>query len=112
MRRDAHHLLRIRQCSWVLARARTTRLRLRPAPESFARDRLEQDRQSDSLIGPARPTAPSRETAMSDQNDQQEQGLERRYTVRQVTNIQASWTEQGRGEEGKFTLQLILDNGA
>jgi len=31
--------------------------------------------------------------------------------VRQVTNIQASWTEQGRGEEGKFTLQLILDNG-
>jgi hypothetical protein len=31
--------------------------------------------------------------------------------VRQVTNIQASWTEQQRGEEGKFTIQLILDNG-
>jgi hypothetical protein len=31
--------------------------------------------------------------------------------VRQVTDIQASWTEQERGEEGKFTLQLILDNG-
>ncbi|MGG5811891.1 hypothetical protein [Falsiroseomonas sp. CW058] len=35
----------------------------------------------------------------------------RRYTIRQVTNIQASWTETERGEEGKFTLQLILDNG-
>ena len=31
--------------------------------------------------------------------------------MRQVTNIQASWTETERGEEGKFTLQLILDNG-
>lgn len=31
--------------------------------------------------------------------------------VRQVTNIQASWTERGRGEEGLFTVQLILDNG-
>ncbi len=28
------------------------------------------------------------------------------------TDIQASWTEQERGEEGKFTIQLILDNGA
>ena len=37
--------------------------------------------------------------------------LERRYKVRQVTNIQASWTEQARGEPGRFTLQLILDNG-
>jgi hypothetical protein len=34
-----------------------------------------------------------------------------RYTVRQVTDIQASWTETERGEEGKFTIQLILDNG-
>jgi len=33
------------------------------------------------------------------------------YKVRQVTNIQASWTEKERGEEGVFTLQLILDNG-
>ena len=48
---------------------------------------------------------------MPDQNEQASQGLERRYKVRQVTHIQASWTEQGRGEEGKFTLQLILDNG-
>ncbi len=37
--------------------------------------------------------------------------LERRYKVRQVTNIQASWTEQQRGQPGKFTVQLILDNG-
>ena len=48
---------------------------------------------------------------MSDQKDQQEAQLERRYKVRQVTNIQASWTEKERGEEGLFTLQLILDNG-
>lgn len=31
--------------------------------------------------------------------------------VRQVTDIQASWTETDRGEEGRFTIQLILDNG-
>ena len=48
---------------------------------------------------------------MSDQRDQQENQLKSRYNVRQVTNIQASWTEQARGEEGRFTLQLILDNG-
>lgn len=43
--------------------------------------------------------------------EKNEQSLERRYKVRQVTNIQASWTERERGEEGTFTLQLILDNG-
>jgi len=48
---------------------------------------------------------------MSDQRDQQENQLKSRYNVRQVTNIQASWTEKERGEEGRFTLQLILDNG-
>ena len=48
---------------------------------------------------------------MSDQNDAREQQLERRYTVREVTDYQASWTEQGRGTNGKFTLQLILDKG-
>ena len=41
----------------------------------------------------------------------QEQQLRNRYKIRQVTNIQASWVEQERGEEGKFTLQLILDSG-
>ena len=44
---------------------------------------------------------------MTDENSKQARG----YKVRQVTNIQASWTEEERGEEGKFTLQLILDNG-
>ena len=32
--------------------------------------------------------------------------------VRQVTHVQASWTERERGEAGAFTFQLILDNGA
>ena len=37
---------------------------------------------------------------------------ERQIKVRQVTHVQASWTEQERGAPGAFTLQLILDNGA
>jgi hypothetical protein len=37
---------------------------------------------------------------------------ERQIQVRQVTHVQASWTEQERGESGAFTLQLILDHGA
>lgn len=48
---------------------------------------------------------------MADQNDAQQQQLQRRYTVRQVTDYQASWTERTRGEPGTFTLQLILDKG-
>jgi hypothetical protein len=48
---------------------------------------------------------------MADGNEQRSDELERRYKVRQVTNIQASWTERTRGEPGRFTLQLILDNG-
>ncbi len=38
--------------------------------------------------------------------------LEQRYQVRQVTQFQASWTEQERGASGAFTIQLILDFGA
>ncbi len=49
---------------------------------------------------------------MSDMTEQSQSRTERRIEVRQVTNIQASWTERGRGEEGLFTVQLILDNGA
>jgi len=49
---------------------------------------------------------------MTDQNNQAEAHLEHGMKVRQVTNIQASWTEVERGEEGMFTVQLILDNGA
>jgi hypothetical protein len=37
---------------------------------------------------------------------------ERHIQVRQVTHVQASWTEQDRGVDGAFTLQLILDHGA
>ena len=46
-----------------------------------------------------------------DQNEQQSDEMKRRYKVRQVTDYQASWVEGGRGEDGIFTLQLILDNG-
>jgi hypothetical protein len=37
---------------------------------------------------------------------------EHQIQVRQVTHVQASWTEEERGAPGAFTLQLILDNGA
>jgi hypothetical protein len=32
--------------------------------------------------------------------------------VRQVTQVHANWNEEQRGAEGKFSFQLILDNGA
>jgi hypothetical protein len=51
------------------------------------------------------------EPVMAEQNDKQSQRVERQIKVRQVTDIQASWTEEERGEEGRFTVQLILDNG-
>jgi hypothetical protein len=38
--------------------------------------------------------------------------IERQIQVRQITHVQASWTEEQRGAPGAFTLQLILDNGA
>jgi hypothetical protein len=41
-----------------------------------------------------------------------EERTEQQIQVRQVTHVQASWTERGRGDRGAFTLQLILDNGA
>ena len=41
-----------------------------------------------------------------------EKRTEERIVVRQVTHVQASWTERERGDEGAFTLQLILDQGA
>ncbi len=40
-----------------------------------------------------------------------EQRTEEQIQVRQVTHVQASWTEQERGAPGAFTFQLILDNG-
>ncbi len=41
-----------------------------------------------------------------------EQITERKILIREVTQVQASWTEAERGAPGAFTLQLILDNGA
>ncbi len=41
-----------------------------------------------------------------------DQRAEQRIVIREVTQVQASWTETVRGEPGAFTLQLILDNGA
>jgi hypothetical protein len=44
--------------------------------------------------------------------ERSEQRTEEQIQVRQVTHVQASWTEQDRGGDGAFTFQLILDNGA
>jgi hypothetical protein len=41
-----------------------------------------------------------------------EHPTESQIAVRQVTHVQASWTERERGAPGAFTFQLILDNGA
>ena len=43
--------------------------------------------------------------------DAREQRTEDQIQVRQVTHVQASWTEEERGAPGAFTFQLILDNG-
>ena len=48
---------------------------------------------------------------MADQH-QQEQRTESAIKVRQVTEVHSNWNEEQRGEEGKFSFQLILDNGA
>ena len=37
---------------------------------------------------------------------------ERQIKVREVTHVQASYTEPEQGKGGVFTYQLILDNGA
>jgi len=41
-----------------------------------------------------------------------EQNVEQQIKVRRVTNVHANWNEEERGEPGKFSLQLILDDGA
>jgi hypothetical protein len=43
---------------------------------------------------------------------QQEQRTESAIKVRQVTEVHSNWNEEQRGDEGKFSFQLILDNGA
>ena len=41
-----------------------------------------------------------------------EQNTEQAIRVRQVTDVHANWSSQGFEEQGKFSYQLILDNGA
>ena len=41
-----------------------------------------------------------------------ESNTEENIMVRQVTDVHANWSEQERGGPGKFSYQLILDNGA
>jgi hypothetical protein len=41
-----------------------------------------------------------------------EQQTEQQIKVRQVTDVHANWSEEERGTPGKFSFQLILDNGA
>jgi hypothetical protein len=42
----------------------------------------------------------------------QEQQTESAIKVRQVTDVHANWSHQGELEHGKFSYQLILDDGA
>ena len=49
---------------------------------------------------------------MTDTHPAPERNLEEQITVRQVTNVHANWSEQERGAPGKFSFQLILDDGA
>ena len=41
-----------------------------------------------------------------------EQSAEQAIRVRQITDVHANWSHQGPLEDGKFSYQLILDNGA
>ncbi len=41
-----------------------------------------------------------------------EQNTEQTIKVRQVTDVHSNWSYQGDLENGKFSYQLILDNGA
>jgi len=41
-----------------------------------------------------------------------EQSAEGAIKVRQVTDVHSNWSNQGPMEHGKFSYQLILDNGA
>lgn len=40
-----------------------------------------------------------------------EQNTEQAIKVRQVTDVHANWSNQGDLQNGKFSYQLILDNG-
>ena len=45
---------------------------------------------------------------MADSQEQTRQAIK----VRQVTEAHSNWNEGERGEPGKFSYQLVLDNGA
>ena len=45
---------------------------------------------------------------MAESQEQTRQAIK----VRQVTQVHSNWNEEQRGAEGKFSFQLILDNGA
>jgi hypothetical protein len=49
---------------------------------------------------------------MAERSNELERHTEEQILVRQVTHLQASWSEQARGAPGAFTFQLILDQGA
>lgn len=40
-----------------------------------------------------------------------EQRTEGAIKVRQVTDVHANWSKQGELQNGKFSFQLVLDNG-
>lgn len=40
------------------------------------------------------------------------QSADDRIQVRKITDVHANWSEQGEGVPGKFSVQLVLDNGA
>ena len=41
-----------------------------------------------------------------------EERTEQAIKVREVTEVHSNWNEEERGQPGKFSFQLILDNGA
>jgi hypothetical protein len=49
---------------------------------------------------------------MAESKPQAETRTEAAIKVRQVTDVHANWSEQERGAPGKFSFQLILDDGA
>jgi hypothetical protein len=52
------------------------------------------------------PTTMRRRFALSEQHTEQS------IKVRQITDVHANWSYQGPLQNGKFSYQLILDNGA
>ena len=48
---------------------------------------------------------------MTEQQQQQQQ-TRQAIKVREVTEVHSNWNEEERGQPGKFSFQLILDNGA